>query len=88
MKVALLLTLKTPQILIQYAIYPNDFPKFGLGCFHRYQEKCRKLDVVSDSDNKGDHNKNDKEDFLLAGYSKDFEIWGFLLRIDAKLSST
>ena len=30
--------------------------------------------------------KNDKGHFLLAGYSKDFETWGFLLRIDAKLS--
>ena len=32
--------------------------------------------------------KNDKEHFLLGGYSKDFEIWGFLLRIDAKLCCT
>ena len=32
--------------------------------------------------------ENDKEHFLLAGYSKDFEIWGFLLRIDEKLCCT
>ena len=38
------------------------------------------LDVVNYSDNKGD-----QEHFLLAGYSKYFEIWGFLLRRDAKL---
>ena len=32
--------------------------------------------------------KNDKDHFLLAGYSKDFETWGFHLRIDAKLCCT
>ena len=29
--------------------------------------------------------KNDKGHIFFAGYTKDFEIWGFLLRIDAKL---
>ena len=29
-----------------------------------------------------------RNNFFFAGYSKDFEIWVFLLRIDAKLCST
>ena len=31
---------------------------------------------------------NDNEHFLLTGCSKDFETWGFLLKIDAKLCFT